>query len=119
MGLFYSKMSPVFFCRNPHDVAISFYNFLAGWFFPRDAITLDKFVQEFYCQRGVPGSCLEYPSYWDALTSWYPHLTDKNVLWLHYEDLIQDLPGCVDLISNFLDIGVNDAHLKSIATYQV
>lgn len=112
-------MTLISLCRNPYDVAISFYNFFAGWFFPRDAIGLDEFVREFYCQRGEPENWTQNASYWHMLTSWFPHKNDDNVLWLHYEDLVQDLPGCVDLISKFLGIGADDAHLKSIVTNQV
>jgi len=51
--------------------------------------------------------------------SWYPRRLDDNVLWLHYEDLIQDLRGCVKLIAEFLDIGVNDNKLQDLVTKQV
>lgn len=34
---------------------------------------------------------------------------DPSVLWLHYEDLHEDLPAAVRLIAEFLGIGVDDA----------
>jgi hypothetical protein len=34
---------------------------------------------------------------------------DPNVLWLHYEDLQEDLPAAVRLIAQFIGIGADDA----------
>ena len=53
------------------------------------------------------------------LASWYPHRKDENVLWLHYEDLKQDLKTCIKLISDFLGIGVNDEKLLELVERQV
>lgn len=106
-------------CRNPQDVAVSFYNFFNGWFFPKDAISIDDFTLEFLARRGLPQSIMQNASYWHNLTSWFPHRGDENVLWIHYEDLIEDLPACVELISNFLEIGANDDELKAKTVHQV
>lgn len=51
--------------------------------------------------------------------SWYLHRQDENVLWLHYEDLKANLPKCVEMISNFLDIGKHDSKLKELVVEQV
>lgn len=50
---------------------------------------------------------------------WYPHRLDENVLWLHYEDLKEDLSACVRIIAEFLDIGKDDEELQKTALYQV
>ena len=51
--------------------------------------------------------------------SWYPYRHDENVLWLHYEDLHQDLRECVRLIADFLDIGSGDKELQDLVVHQV
>lgn len=53
------------------------------------------------------------------LVSWYPHRLDENVLWLHYEDLIENLRECVRLIAAFLNIGQDDDALQELVTHQV
>lgn len=107
------------FLRDPVDVVISFYNFLNGWFFEKDEIPMDDFIMDQLCDKNTPTNDISNASYWRYLMSWYPQRLDKNVLWLHYEDLIEDLPGCVDLVAEFLGIGVEDAALKKLVTYQV
>lgn len=55
----------------------------------------------------------------ECLVSWYPHRLDKNVLWLHYEDLIADMRKCIKIIAEFLDIGVDNSELQETAARQV
>lgn len=54
-----------------------------------------------------------------CVVSWYPHRLDDNVLWLHYEDLQENLRECVRLIAEFLDIGKDDEELQELVTHQV
>lgn len=51
--------------------------------------------------------------------SWYPHRLDDNVLWLHFEDLKEDLPGVIRKIAKFLDIGADDNELLELVEKQV
>ena len=39
--------------RNPEDSAVSFYNFLNGWFFEKDSISMDTFLQRLFLKRGM------------------------------------------------------------------
>lgn len=82
-------------------------------------MSIDEFVAQVYINMGAPRKEMQMPGYWHNLASWFPHRKDENVLWLHYEDLMQDLAGCVDLIADFLGIGGNDAELKATVTHQV
>jgi len=43
-------------------------------------------------------------NYKEWMLSWYPHRNDPNVLWVHFEDLVQDLPTCVRKIAAFAGI---------------
>ena len=40
------------------------------------------------------------------------------MLWLFYEDIVQDLPAAVALIANFLQLGVDDPQLQALAAEQ-
>lgn len=51
--------------------------------------------------------------------SWYPHRLDENVLWIHFEDLKENLRACVRLVAEFLDIGKEDEKLQELVTRQV
>ena len=54
-----------------------------------------------------------------GLVSWYPYRKDSNVLWLHYEDLKEDLTGCIKLVAKFLGLGENNPKLLKLVEQQV
>jgi hypothetical protein len=108
----------IYLLRNPLDAGPSFYHFMAGWFFPPGDIELNEFLEEFFLARGQPATPMSNASHWHNLASWYPHRADDNVLWLHYEDLIDNLPAAVALIAEFIGVGQNDADLQALACRQ-
>ncbi|KAI8462815.1 MAG: P-loop containing nucleoside triphosphate hydrolase protein [Monoraphidium minutum] len=108
----------IYVTRDPLDVGPSFYYFLGGgWYFEEDEISLEQFLEEFWLRRGEAETPMQNASHWHNLASWYPHRAEANVLWLHYEDLHEDLPACVDLIADFLGFG-GDAEAKAVALQQ-
>lgn len=109
----------IYVVRDPLEVGPSFYYFLgSGWYFENDEISMDQFLQEFWLQRGEAATPMQNASHWHNLASWYPHRADPDVLWLHYEDLHEDLPACVAMISQFLNLGQDDPELQRIAVEQ-
>lgn len=100
-------------------MALSFFHFLQGWFFEEGEIQLDQFLQEFVLARGKPTNVMQNASFWDNIASWWPHRQDPNVLWLHYDDLKEDLPACVKLVAEFLDLGADDQGLQELVVKQV
>lgn len=40
------------------------------------------------------------------------------MLWIHYEDLHEDLPAAVGLVARFLGIGADDPQLQALAVQQ-
>jgi len=104
--------------RDPRDAALSLYLFHCNWFFTEEELSADDFVKYFVANRipeeyaGINALQLNHQA------SWYPHRKDENVLWLHYEDLKQDLKACVKLISDFLGIGVGDQKLLELVEKQ-
>ncbi|KAI7840353.1 hypothetical protein COHA_005899 [Chlorella ohadii] len=99
----------IYVVRDPLEAAPSFFHFLCGWTFDEGEISLDEFVIEFFLKRGAPTSQMENASMLHNMASWYPHRADPSVLWLHYEDLHEDLPAVVRLIAQHLGIGADDA----------
>jgi hypothetical protein len=96
--------------RNPEDSAVSFYNFLNGWFFEKDSISMDTFLQRLFLKRGKPQSIMNNPSYWEFLVSWWPHRNDPNLLWLWYEDMKVNHKEVVTKVARF--IGFDNLNLK-------
>eukprot|EP00889_Picochlorum_renovo_P000342 jgi/Picre1/27372/NNA_000339.t1 len=88
--------------RDPVKAVISFYHFLGGWFFDKEEIDIDMFVQEFVLQRGAPETWMQNASVWDTIASWYPHRMDESVLYLTYENVVRHKRACVEKIAWFM-----------------
>ncbi|GMH41151.1 hypothetical protein BSKO_09061 [Bryopsis sp. KO-2023] len=108
----------IFVVRDPVPAGISFYHFFNGWIFDKDAVSVKEFLETLYLSRGPAESIMENASIWDVIVSWYPHRNNPNVLWLHYEDMLDDLPACVELVSKFIGVGVGDAELLDLVVKQ-
>jgi hypothetical protein len=88
--------------RRPEDVLVSFYGFFEDWFFEPGTISLDDFAQEFWLARGVPPTKMQNASYFVHLVSWYERRQDPTVLFLCFEDLLEDLEGQIRRIARFV-----------------
>ena len=104
--------------RDPLDTTVSFFHFMEGWFFPPGALSLSEFVRELVLKRGAPPSKMHNASYWDNVASWWPHRNDPDVLWVHFEDMKEDLAGVVARVADFLGVGAGDAALQALVVRQ-
>ncbi|GMH36793.1 hypothetical protein BSKO_04666 [Bryopsis sp. KO-2023] len=99
--------------RDPKDSLVSLYEFYIGWVIPEDA-PIDIFAQVFAMDH--LDDVFSPPH--DAIASWWPYRNDPNTLWLHYEDLKEDLPAVVELITEFMGFDVQDKDLLDVVTKQ-
>ena len=70
--------------RDPLSLADSFYRFFSGWAFESGSISIDQFAQKMIL--GGTGSGL----YWHHVLTWWPRRHDENVLFLCFEDFLDD-----------------------------
>ena len=91
--------------RDPRDCCISFYYHVM-------AMT-DQALQHVGVDR--PTSFDDYFENWMSfgawfrnIKSWWPHINDNNVLWLRYEDMVEDLESCINRIAKFLNWTIAD-----------
>lgn len=94
--------------RDPKDAMLSLYRFFEGWVMERDAIPVRDFALDYY----VPGK-----NYWDHIKPLWKRRGDRDVLALCYENIIEDLPGTVERVADFMEIKLDD-ELKDIVTRQ-
>ncbi|WP_455208738.1 sulfotransferase domain-containing protein [Kaarinaea lacus] len=85
--------------RDPRDCCVSFYYHVMSM--------TDTALQHFGMTR--PQSFDEYFSNWMSFGAWYrnvqswwPHVKDNNVLWLRYEDMVNNLNSAIEQILGFL-----------------
>lgn len=98
----------IYVIRDPKDIVVSMYHFLAGWWFETGSISLTLFAREQFLQ---PQSA---NSYWAHICSWWPHRHDPHVLFLCYEDMKLNLSLSVQRIAAFIGCALNDELLEIV-----
>jgi hypothetical protein len=98
----------IYVMRDPKDVVVSMYHFMAGWWFETGSISLPVFAREQFLNPKRPNA------YWAHIRSWWPHRHDPSVLFLCYEDMKQDLPLTVRRIAEFIGCALDDELLDIV-----
>lgn len=64
----------------------------------------------------LPGETDGYPfwSLFDNVQSWWDYRHLPNILFVHFNDLLSDLPGSVREIAAFLEIPIDEAHFPAM-----
>jgi methylamine dehydrogenase accessory protein MauD len=88
----------LYVARDGRDVAVSYYHFYTTHMAFKG--TFDEFFERFL-QGGVG-----YGSWFRHVRGWWRHRDDPNVLFLRYEDLAADLPGCLRRIAAFCGLAI-------------
>lgn len=104
--------------RDPRAVALSFFKMMCGWVFRPDEIDVNTFLREVFLARGLPDRKTSKGSYWYFYSSWWPHRNDPNVLWLFYEDMLEDPLDAVRKIAMFINCGAKDKKLLQLVVKQ-
>ncbi|ROS04618.1 sulfotransferase domain-containing protein [Sinobacterium caligoides] len=90
----------IFTTRDPYDVAMSYHQYMEGWFFQQGSISMEEFALEYM----FDDPHLEH--YWHHLASWIKRREEENVLFMAYENNCKDFSGAVNRVARF--IGVDD-----------
>eukprot|EP00117_Sycon_ciliatum_P017890 scpid60082/ scgid16708/ Sulfotransferase family cytosolic 1B member 1 len=104
--------------RHPYDVVVSQYRYHADWMFRAEDIEMNLYVQQVSLGGGsVPLQLTQGYSQWvtafEHYMGWWPRRHDKDVLFVFYEDMKEDLEREVKRVAEF--IGVDDASAVEIA----
>jgi hypothetical protein len=105
------KMPPlpgkyIYVARDGKDVAVSYYHFYESHMGFQG--TFADFFERFLAGRVQSGSWFKH------VRGWWEHRGDPNVLFLRYEDLLADLPGCLRQIVGFCGLEVPAEQLPGI-----
>ncbi|KAL8220167.1 UNVERIFIED_CONTAM: hypothetical protein K2H54_039933 [Gekko kuhli] len=104
----HSKAKIIFTMRNPKDVMISLYHFSNVMKVYKDTETLEEFLEEFL-EGNVP-----YGSWFDHVKGWVKLKGRDNFFLVTYEELQQDLRGCVEKICRFLGKELTSQQIDSV-----
>ncbi|XP_061529893.1 sulfotransferase family 2, cytosolic sulfotransferase 3 isoform X3 [Phycodurus eques] len=108
-SFFSSKAKVIYVMRNPKDVIVSSYYFHQMATFLEDPGTWDEFMDKFLEGRVMFGK------WTDHVKSWRHTELGDRIMYITYEQMIQDLPAAVRLISDFLGKNLSDKIIEKIA----
>lgn len=116
----------IYIARDGRDVAMSMFNHhytatdewynllnntpgLVGAPIPRIDNNPRKFFLDWLYRDGYP-----WWSYWDNVESWWNYRDCENILIVHYNDLLFDLPGQVQRLSDFIGESLDADQLQNL-----
>uniref|UniRef100_A0A3Q0QUX3 Sulfotransferase n=1 Tax=Amphilophus citrinellus TaxID=61819 RepID=A0A3Q0QUX3_AMPCI len=106
-----SKAKVIYVMRNPKDIMVSSYYFhqMAG--FLEDPGTFDEFMDKF-----LEGEVL-FGKWTDHVKSWRSIELGDRIMYITYEEMVQDLPASLRRISNFLGCNLTEEVIQKIAEH--
>ncbi|XP_047455289.1 sulfotransferase family 2, cytosolic sulfotransferase 3 isoform X1 [Mugil cephalus] len=110
-SFFTSKAKVIYVMRNPKDIIVSSYYFhqMAG--FLDDPGTFDEFIDKFLEGRVMFGK------WTDHVKSWRHTELGDRIMYITYEEMVEDLPAALRRISDFLGRNLSDEAIKKIAEH--
>ncbi|XP_030604831.1 sulfotransferase 2B1-like [Archocentrus centrarchus] len=104
-----SKAKVIYIMRNPKDIMVSSYYFhqMAG--FLEDPGTFDEFMDKF-----LEGEVM-FGKWTDHVKSWRSSELADRIMYITYEEMVQDLPASLRRISDFLGRNLTEEVIQKIA----
>uniref|UniRef100_A0A8C6S8N4 Sulfotransferase n=1 Tax=Neogobius melanostomus TaxID=47308 RepID=A0A8C6S8N4_9GOBI len=101
----------IYVARNPKDVLVSYYHFHKSLLVLETPKSFDEFFDKFMRGDVMAGSWFEH------IKTWFSHKDDINMLFLTYEEMIQDLQIVVKKIAEFLGADLTQDQLNSVVKH--
>jgi sulfotransferase family protein len=96
----------IYVARDGRDVAVSYFHFYKTYHNYEG--TFADFFKKFISGK------VQYGSWFDHVSDWWLHRNDSNVLFLRYEDLINDLEGSVRRVSKFCGFEIESERFPEV-----
>lgn len=89
----------IYVIRDPADALVSFYHFMNGVMWERDAVSIQDFAFESFFTPDQP-----FGHYWEHLRSFWEARTLAPMIFFIFEDMKKDLEGNVRRVANFMGL---------------
>ncbi|XP_048467029.1 sulfotransferase 2B1-like [Rhincodon typus] len=105
-----SQYSVVYVSRNPKDALVSSFHYHNMASFVDDAGTFEEFIHKF-----LEGNVM-FGSWFDHVKSWWQRKDQDNILFVTYEELLQDMRSALLKLGEFLGKQLSDDAIEIIVT---
>ncbi|XP_029307858.1 sulfotransferase family 2, cytosolic sulfotransferase 3 [Cottoperca gobio] len=106
-----SKAKVIYVMRNPKDILVSSYYFHKMAAFLEDPRTFDEFVDTF-----LEGKVL-FGKWTDHVKGWKSAELGNRLMYITYEEMVQDLPAALRQMSDFLGRNLSEDTIQKIAEH--
>uniref|UniRef100_A0AAQ4P943 Sulfotransferase n=1 Tax=Gasterosteus aculeatus aculeatus TaxID=481459 RepID=A0AAQ4P943_GASAC len=106
-----SKAKVIYVMRNPKDIVVSSYYFHKMAEFLDKPGTFDEFMEKF-----LEGKVL-FGKWTDHVKSWRSTDLGDRIMYITYEEMVQDLPAALRRISDFLGRNLSEEAIQKIAEH--
>ncbi|XP_031729554.1 sulfotransferase family 2, cytosolic sulfotransferase 3 isoform X1 [Anarrhichthys ocellatus] len=106
-----SKAKAIYVMRNPKDILVSSYHFHKMAEFLESPGTFDEFMEKF-----LKGKVL-FGKWTDHVKSWRAADLGDRIMYITYEEMVQDLPAALRRISDFLGRNLSEEAIQKIAEH--
>ncbi|KAM6935435.1 sulfotransferase family 2, cytosolic sulfotransferase 3 isoform 2-T2 [Lycodopsis pacificus] len=106
-----SKAKAIYVMRNPKDIVVSSYYFHKMAEFLEPPGTFDEFMEKF-----LKGKVL-FGKWTDHVKSWRGADLGHRIMYITYEEMVQDLPAAIRRISDFLGRKLSEEAIQKIAEH--
>ncbi|XP_069597076.1 sulfotransferase 2B1-like [Ranitomeya imitator] len=110
-SFFESKAKIIYTMRNPRDIIVSYFQYSKIFNVCEALEDFEKFINEF-----LQGNVL-YGSWFEHVKGWMKMKDDSRFFFVTYEELLQDLRGCVVRICKFLGQDLDDAQIDLVVKH--
>lgn len=102
----------IYVLRDPADALVSFYHFMNGAMFERDALDLDGFAEAIFFNEKTP-----FDTWWRHVRGWWEQRERPDVMLVSFEELKSNLEPVVRRVASFAGIPAEEERI-ALATRQ-
>uniref|UniRef100_A0A7S2ZUY4 Sulfotransferase domain-containing protein n=1 Tax=Rhodosorus marinus TaxID=101924 RepID=A0A7S2ZUY4_9RHOD len=99
--------------RNPIKALVSYYNFVAGWFFRPEEISVDEYVQTVHLKEPRSANPRGFCTVHTFFESWWRHRNDPDYLFLFYEHILADPETTARKVNNFMGLDDDEERIQN------
>lgn len=96
----------IYVSRDPKDIFLSLYQFIHDLLGIEEKVSIDRFYQEYFIDRFDSGH--DIGNVWGHILGWHQLHHQEDMLWLHYEDIVQSRQQALHAIAMHMGVELDD-----------